>query len=204
MPLLVATHNAGKLREFQALLAPLELVSAATATPGLTVKETGRTFAENAALKARAFAQASGLITLADDSGLEVDALGGAPGVLSARYGGPHLDDQGRCRLLLEALRPFPEPARRGARFRCCLVAWAPDGRHCQAEGACEGLIAHNPAGEEGFGYDPLFFVPEHHQTMAQLAPQVKNEFSHRARALRALRPLLLQTFPELRAPFYK
>jgi XTP/dITP diphosphohydrolase len=199
VPLLVATHNAGKLREFQALLAPLELVSAAALAPDLKVEETGHTFAENAALKARAFAQASGLIALADDSGLEVDALGGAPGVLSARYGGPQLDDQGRCQRLLEALQPFPEPQQRTARFRCCLVAWAPDGRHCQAEGACEGIIAQSPAGEQGFGYDPLFLVPAHQQTMAQLPPQLKNQLSHRARALHALHPLLLQTFPELR-----
>lgn len=198
MPLLVATHNAGKLREFSALLAPLELVSAADLAPGLQVAETGLTFAENAALKARAFAQASGLIALADDSGLEVDALGGAPGVISARYGGPDLDDAGRCRLLLEALRSFPQPAQRRARFRCCLVAWAPDGHHCLAEGSCEGLIAAAPAGRGGFGYDPLFFVPAYQQTMAQLAPQLKNQLSHRARALQTLRPLLLQTFPEL------
>lgn len=199
MPLLVATHNAGKLREFQALLAPLELVSAVTIAPDFKVEETGHTFAENAALKARAFAQTCGLIALADDSGLEVDALGGEPGVLSARYGGPDLDDQGRCRLLLEALWPFPEPAQRTARFRCCLMAWAPDGRHCQADGTCEGIIAQHPAGEQGFGYDPLFLVPEHQQTMAQLPPQLKNQLSHRGRALRALHPLLLQTFPELR-----
>lgn len=198
MPLLVATHNAGKLREFRQLLAPLELVSAAALTPGLKVEETGRTFAENALLKARAFALTSGLIALADDSGLEVDALDGAPGVLSARYGGPDLDDQGRCRLLLKALQPFPEPQQRTARFRCCLAAWAPDNRHCLADGVCEGLIAQAPAGESGFGYDPLFFLPEHQQTMAQLPPELKNQLSHRARALRALRPLLLQTFPEL------
>lgn len=198
MPLLVATHNAGKLREFRQLLAPLELVSATVLAPDLQVEETGHTFAENAALKARAFALASGLIALADDSGLEVDALDGAPGVLSARYGGPHLDDAGRCGLLLEKLRPFPDPAQRTARFRCCLVAWAPDGRHCQAEGVCEGIIAPAPAGEDGFGYDPLFLVTAHRQTMAQLSPQLKNQLSHRGRALRALHPLLLQIFPEL------
>jgi XTP/dITP diphosphohydrolase len=196
---MVATHNAGKLREFRQLLTPLELVSAADAAPDLKVEETGATFAENALLKARAFALATGLISLADDSGLEVDALGRAPGVLSARYGGPGLDDAGRCRLLLEALRPFPDAAQRRARFRCSLVAWAPDGRHCQADGVCEGVIAHQPAGDNGFGYDPLFFVPEHGQTMAQLPAQTKNQLSHRARALRALHPLLLQTFPELR-----
>lgn len=198
MPLLVATHNAGKLREFRQLLAPLELVSALELVPDLKVEETGQTFAENALLKARAFGQASGLIALADDSGLEVDALDGHPGVHSARYGGPGLDDEGRCRLLLQNLEPYPEPARRSARFRCCLVAWAPDGRHCQADGVCEGLIAPAPAGENGFGYDPLFFVPEHRQTIAQLPSALKNQLSHRGRALRALHPLLLQTFPEL------
>lgn len=199
MPLLVATHNAGKLREFRQLLAPLELVSALELVPDLKVEETGQTFAANALLKARAFAQVSGLIALADDSGLEVDALGGAPGVLSARYGGPDLDDEGRCQLLLANLGAFPEPARRSARFHCCLVAWAPDGRHCQADGVCEGLIGPAPAGEDGFGYDPLFLVPQHQQTMAQLPPSLKNQLSHRGRALRALHPLLLQTFPELR-----
>ena len=198
MPLLVATHNAGKLREFSALLAPLELVSAAAVAPDLKVEETGQTFAENATLKARAFARASGLIALADDSGLEVDALGGAPGVRSARYGGPDLDDAGRCQVLLESLRSFPQPEQRSARFRCCLVAWAPDGRHCLAEGSCEGRIAAVPAGEGGFGYDPLFWVTDYQQTMAQLPPPLKNQLSHRARALHALRPLLLQTFPEL------
>ncbi|MBM3277915.1 MAG: RdgB/HAM1 family non-canonical purine NTP pyrophosphatase [Candidatus Handelsmanbacteria bacterium] len=198
MPLLVATHNAGKLREFRQLLDPLELVSAVDLASDLVVEETGHTFADNALLKARAFSQATGLIALADDSGLEVDALDGAPGVLSARYGGPGPDDAGRCRLLLQNLLLFPDPAQRTARFRCCLMAWAPDGRHCRAEGICEGFIAAAPAGEGGFGYDPLFFVPEHNQTMAQLPSQTKNQLSHRARALRTLHPLLLQTFPEL------
>lgn len=199
MPLLVATRNPGKLREFCALLEPLELVSPAALGLDLPVEETGHTFAENAALKARAHASAAGLICLADDSGLEVEALAGAPGVLSARYGGPHLDDAGRCRFLLDQLCLFPDPSQRRARFCCCLVAWAPDGRACQAEGVCEGYIAAEPAGSSGFGYDPVFFLPEYQKTMAQLPAGVKNRISHRARALRAIRPLLLQTFPELK-----
>ncbi len=201
MPLLVATGNPGKLREFRALLAPVEIAAPGELGLDLRVEEKGRSFAENAALKARAFALTSGLICLADDSGLEVGALGGAPGILSARYGGPHLDDAGRCRLLLDQLRAFPDPAQRRARFCCVLVAWAPDGRTCQAEGFCEGQIALAPAGEEGFGYDPIFWVPEYRQTVAQLPAVVKNSISHRAQALRALRPLLLKTFPELESP---
>lgn len=198
MPLLVATGNPGKLREFCALLAPVEVVGPGQVGLELQVKEIGHSFAENAGLKARAFALASGLICLADDSGLEVEALGGVPGIYSARYGGAHLDDEGRCRLLLDQLRAFPDPAQRRARFCCFLVACAPDGRACQAEGVCEGYIAPAPAGEGGFGYDPIFFVPAYRQTVAQLPTAVKNQISHRAQALRALRPLLLRTFPEL------
>lgn len=196
MPLLLATNNAGKLREFRRLLEGVAIVSPAELGIALDVDETGDTFAANATLKASAFARAADCIALADDSGLEVDALGGAPGVRSARYGGPGLDDAGRYRHLLDALRDAPQPRR--ARFRCCLVAQAPDGRTCSAEGACEGEIALAPAGEGGFGYDPVFFLPAHDCTMAQLAPETKNDLSHRAAALRALRAPLLRTFPEL------
>jgi XTP/dITP diphosphohydrolase len=199
MSLVVATNNAGKLREFRALLAGVEVASPAELGFELDVEESGETFAANAELKASAYAAASGRIALADDSGLEVDALNGAPGVYSARYGGPGLDDAGRCLHLLESLRPFPDPTQRHARFRCIVCAIAPDGRSCQAEGTCEGLIAQAPAGSNGFGYDPVFFVPDHNATMAQLAPQIKNGLSHRARALEALRPLLASTFPELK-----
>ena len=124
--------------------------------------------------------------------------MDGANGVYSSRYGGPALDDCGRCQLLLDQLRPFADPARRGARFRCCIVAAAPDGRTCQTAGTCEGVIASEPAGEGGFGYDPLFFVPAYGRTMAQLSPATKNRISHRFRALEAIRPLLLKTFPDL------
>ena len=164
----------------------------------LEVEETGSTFVANAALKARAFASETGLIALADDSGLQVDALDGAPGVLSARYGGTGLDDVGRYRLLLERMKDFPDPQQRSARFCCTLFIAAPDGRTCQSEGTCEGRIAHTPSGQHGFGYDPIFFLPEHDCTMAELAAQQKNALSHRAKALKAVYPALQQTFPEL------
>ncbi len=198
MVLLLASNNAGKLREVRALLADLEVVAPAALGLELEVEESGQTFAANAQLKARAYAAASGQIALADDSGLEVDALGGAPGVYSARYGGPNLDDAGRCRLLLTELAPYPEPAQRRARFRCVLCAASPDGRQCQSEGTCAGLIAPAPVGTNGFGYDPVFLVPAHGKTMAQLDPQTKNRLSHRGAALAAMRPLLAGTFPEL------
>ena len=145
MVLLLASNNPGKLREVRALLADVEVVVPAALGLDLDVEESGQTFAANAQLKARAYAAASGHIALADDSGLEVDALGGAPGIYSARYGGPDLDDAGRCQLLLTELAPYPEPAQRRARFRCVLCAVSPDGRQCRAEGTCEGLIAPGP-----------------------------------------------------------
>ena len=198
MALLLASNNAGKLREVRALFADVEVIAPAELGLQLCVEESGQTFAANAQLKARAYAAASGQIALADDSGLEVDALGGAPGIYSARYGGPDLDDASRGRLLLAQLAPYPVPAQRRARFRCVLCAASPDGRHCQAEGTCEGLIAPAPAGTNGFGYDPIFFVPAYAKTMAQLDPHIKNRLSHRAQALAAMHPLLASTFPEL------
>ena len=198
MKFLVASNNAGKVREMRALLQPSEVVSPADLDLQLDVEETGTTFAANAELKARAFCEATGLIALADDSGLVVDALDGAPGVFSARYGGPGLDDAGRYRLLLDHMQAFPAAAQRSARFCCTIVVVAPDGRSCRAEGTCEGHIARAASGDHGFGYDPIFFVPEHGCTMAELDARVKNEISHRARAMAALAPLLRQTFPEL------
>lgn len=198
MALLLASNNAGKLREVRALLADLRVVSPADLGIDLDVEETGQTFAANAELKARAYAAASGYIALADDSGLEVDALGGTPGVRSARYGAPDLDDEGRYLHLLSELQSYPEPSQRIARFRCAISAISPDGRQCRAEGTCEGLIAQSPTGSNGFGYDPVFFVPDHNATMAQLDAATKNSFSHRGQALAAVIPLLKSTFPEL------
>ena len=198
MALLLASNNGGKLREVRALLADLRVVSPADLGFELDVEETGQTFAANAELKARAYAAASGYIALADDSGLEVDALGGTPGVRSARYGAPDLDDEGRYIQLLSELQSYPEPSQRIARFRCGSSAISPDGRQCRAEGTCEGLIAQSPTGSNGFGYDPVFFVPNHNATMAQLDAATKNSLSHRGQALAAVIPLLKSTFPEL------
>ncbi len=192
MKLLIATHNPGKKREFAELLRGLDLEFCTLADLGeqKTVEETGGTYAENALLKARGYAVMTGLTTLADDSGLEVDALGGAPGVLSARYAGEDASDEARYRLLLHNLEGVPEGLRT-ARFRCVIaIAW-PDGRAELAEGAIEGRITREPVGAQGFGYDPVFWVPEQGKTMAELAPEVKNSISHRARAATAAAGIL-------------
>ena len=198
MALLFASNNAGKLREVRALFTGCEILAPNDLDLDLDVEENGQTFAANAELKARAYAAASGYIALADDSGLEVDALGGAPGVRSARYGAANLDDEGRYQHLLSELQAFPAPADRTARFRCAICATSPDGRQAQAQGTCEGLIAQNPAGANGFGYDPVFFVPDRNATMAELDAATKNSISHRGQALIAVLPLLKSTFPEL------
>lgn len=194
MKLLIATGNAGKVQEFAHLLGslPLQLVSLQDVGITSEVPETGDTFAENALLKARGYAALSGLLTLADDSGLEVDALAGAPGVQSARYGGPGLDDRGRYELLLRHLQGVPDE-RRTARFRCIIAIVAPDGREATVSGACEGHITHTPRGQHGFGYDPVFMVDQEGSTMAELPPERKNAISHRAAAARAALPLLQQ-----------
>lgn len=188
--LIVATQNAGKIRELGELLANLRVeLRAAAGMPA--VEETGSTFTENAALKARAAAAHFGLWALADDSGLEVDALDGEPGVRSARYGTPDVTtDAGRNALLLERLRGVPA-ARRTARFRAAIALAAPDGRLWVREGACEGRIAHAPRGERGFGYDPVFYLPERGLTMAELSPDEKNAISHRARAMHRIREVI-------------
>lgn len=192
MKLLIATRNRGKLREYKALLAGLELELVDMDAAGITleVEETGATFEENAVLKARTYAQASGLLTLADDSGLEVDALGGEPGVHSARYDGRGGSDEDRYRLLLHCLEGVPAEER-GARFRCVVAIATPEGEVYTAEGTCEGRIALQSRGSHGFGYDPVFFVPEYGCTMAQLPPEVKNRISHRARAAEGAREIL-------------
>lgn len=159
--------------------------------PGATLPaETGATYRDNALLKARAAARLTGLPALADDSGLEVDALGGAPGLFSARYGGPGLDDAGRCARLLAALRGVPE-GRRTARFRCVIALVDPRGGEHVVEGVAEGRIAEAPRGGGGFGYDPVFYYPPLGRTFAELTDTEKAEVSHRGRAARALRQLL-------------
>ena len=190
--LVVATLNRGKLRELATLLAgvPFELVLLADVAGASLPEETGETYAENALIKARAAVRATGLTSLADDSGLEVDALGGAPGVRSARYGGPGLDDAGRTARLLEALRDVPDE-RRTARFRCVIALVTLEGEERVVDGTAEGVIARAPRGANGFGYDPVFFYPPLGRTFAELDADDKNRVDHRGAAVRALRPLL-------------
>lgn len=191
--LLIATRNRGKVAEFAAILDDLNVAWTTLADAGITleVAETGETIPENAVLKATAYGRESGLLTLADDSGLEVDALQGKPGVHTARFGGPGLSAEARYRLLLDQLANVPWPERT-ARFRCSVAVAAPDGRLLgTADGVCEGVIALRPAGDGGFGYDPVFFLPEYGRTMAQLPASEKHKISHRGRAAAKIAPLL-------------
>lgn len=184
--LLLATNNPGKVREFRRLLAsaPFEVVTPAEAGISLNPEETGGTYAENAQLKAHAFAEAGGCLALADDSGIEVDALDGGPGMYSARFGGPGLDDVGRTALLLEKLNGIPE-GRRGARYRAVVcIAW-PGGEPRCFEGVQEGRIGHAPRGERGFGYDPVFVV-DGTRVQAEISDEEKDRISHRGQAVRA------------------
>ena len=196
--LLVATHNKGKVAEFAEMLADLDVAWLSLDDVGVTedVPETGDTFQANAELKALAYARQTGLLTLADDSGLEVDALNGEPGVYTARYGGPGLDHVDRYQLLLRNLQGVP-PAQRTARFRCVIVLARASDVIGMAAGRCEGVIAHAPAGSGGFGYDPVFYVPDRGQTMAELPSAVKHQISHRGQAMKAIEPLLRQTLAE-------
>ena len=195
--LVMASRNPGKLRELRQLLQDLELrLLGLDDFPGLPeIPEAGASFAENAATKAREVARLTGLPALADDSGLEVAALGARPGVFSARYAQDRTfpaapSDADNWRKLLDELRDVPWE-RRGARFVCEIALALPDGRLFRARGECPGVIALKPEGSQGFGYDPVFWVPDYRATMAQLGPEVKNRISHRARALTALRQIL-------------
>jgi XTP/dITP diphosphohydrolase len=205
MRLLVATYNTGKMAEFRDLLAPLGVPVLFPPDLGLevTVREKGSTYAENARLKARAHwaaarstAASALLVAMADDSGLEVDALDGAPGVRSARY--VPGSDADRLTTLLDHLEGVP-PDERTARFRCVVAIVTPEGELHTAEGTCEGVIAQAPAGTGGFGYDPVFYLPDRGLTMAQLPAEIKNRISHRARAVQAALPLLREV---LRRPW--
>ena len=183
MKLVLASKNQKKLVEMNAILGQLgiEVCSEAEAGVDLDVEETGSTFEENSLLKAKAVMEASGMPAIADDSGLCVDALGGAPGVYSARYGGEGLDDAGRTRLLLENMRgQSPRTCRFVSVITCCF----PNGDVISARGECEGTVAFAPMGDGGFGYDPVFFVPGLKKTFAQLSAEEKNSMSHRGRAL--------------------
>lgn len=183
MKYVLATHNPGKLKEMGDILACFGVEVVSPKDLGLTVdvEETGTTFAENAMLKAKAICAAAGLPAIADDSGLCVDALNGGPGVYSARYGGEGLDDRGRYMLLLNNMRG---QTTRAAHFACAIACAFPNGDTLTAQGRCDGTIAFAPMGEGGFGYDPVFFVPEKAKTFGQLTAEEKSAISHRGRAL--------------------
>ena len=190
--LVLATLNRAKGRELLELLGDVPWqVSLLADVAGATLpEETGQTYAENALIKARAAARATGATALADDSGIEVDALGGAPGLYSARWDGKGLDDAGRNALLLERLRGVPA-ARRTARYRCVIAIVDPDRHERVVEGSCEGVIAEAPRGAGGFGYDPIFFFPPFNATFGEVTAALKHGVSHRGIAARAARALL-------------
>jgi XTP/dITP diphosphohydrolase len=208
--LLLATNNKGKIREYRNLLRgiPFGIVTPADLDIAIKVEETGGSFEENASLKAVAMARQSGLLALADDSGLEVDALGGEPGPLSARYAGVNATDAARINFLLKKLRDIP-PENRSARFRCVIAIAAPPNLSLRGaerrgnlihspsvkffSGECRGVIIDTPMGAHGFGYDPIFYLSELGKTMAELTLKEKNKISHRARAAAKARAFLLK-----------
>ena len=185
MKLIIASNNKGKIREYKQILEPMgyEVVSQREAGADIEVEETGTTFAENSALKAQAIYDMFSCAVLADDSGLEIDALNGEPGVYSARYGG--LDTEGeRTALVLDKMKDVPE-GRRGAHFTCSICFIDSDGEHITAEGKVFGTIGYEPVGTNGFGYDPIFMYEG--KSFAEVSAEVKNNVSHRANALRDL-----------------
>ena len=190
--LLLATKNAAKVREYLLPLQgiPYDIVTLSDVGIDVVVRETGETMEENASIKAEAYASASNLTALADDSGLEVDALGGEPGALSARYAGEGISDRERLDFLLSKLSHVPWE-QRAARFRCVIAIATLKGAVELCQGECQGIIAFEPRGEGGFGYDPIFFLPELCKTMAELTIEEKNEISHRGKAARRARQIL-------------
>ena len=190
MKIIAATKNKNKLREFGDILNGFEIISQEDAGVDIDVEETGTTFEENSMLKAKAIFDATGITAIADDSGLCVDALGGEPGVYSARYGGEGYDDSGRVQLLLKNMQNVPDD-KRTARFVCAITLVGADGV-ITARGECEGKIDYEPKGENGFGYDPVFFVEKYGKTMAEVSPEEKNAISHRGKALEIFAQKLL------------
>ena len=191
--LLLATNNQGKIREYRNLLTgiPYEIVTLADCGIDTEVDEIGKSFEENAILKATSLASVSCLLSLTDDSGLEVDALGGEPGSLSHRYAGENATDADRISYLLAKLKDAPD-TQRAAQFRCVIAIAEPNGKVEICSGVCRGVIAAEPRGNQGFGYDPIFLIPELGKTMAELTPAEKNLISHRARAAEKARELLI------------
>jgi XTP/dITP diphosphohydrolase len=192
-PLVLATGNAGKVRELRSLLdgIPFAIKSLADYPPFEMPEESGATYAENALIKARATAAHTGAVALGDDSGIEVDALDGAPGLYSARFGGPGLDDRGRLARLLELMDRVPDE-KRTARFVCVIALVAPDGHETLVEGTCSGRITRAPRGAGGFGYDPVFFYPPLDATFGELSDEAKAAVSHRGLAAAAAKASLI------------
>ena len=190
--LLLGTNNQAKVREYRSLLQdiPFEMVTLVEQGITTVVNEVGESLEENASLKATVLAKESQLLTLADDSGLEVDALGGEPGRLSARYAGEGASDRDRINYLLRRLKDVPWPER-SARFRCVIAVATPGGVVEVCSGECRGFITFEPRGKEGFGYDPIFYLPELDKTMAELPLRIKNQVSHRGQAARKARSVL-------------
>jgi XTP/dITP diphosphohydrolase len=190
--IVLATRNRGKITELKALMQDfgIEVLSVADMEGVPEVEEDATTFLENSLKKAREISTATGIMALADDSGLVVDALNGAPGVYSARYAGDDATDEQNYLKLLDEIKDIPD-GERTARFKCVMVLYHPSGQWISAEGACEGIISHEPTGSQGFGYDPVFFVPELGRSMAQLSSEEKNAISHRGNALKKLREML-------------
>ena len=190
--LLLATNNPGKVKEYRSLLQdiPFDLVTPEELGIVMDVEENGATYEENARIKACALAKESGLPTMADDSGLEVDALNGEPGVMSARYAGESASDAERVNYLLSKMKDVPKE-KRTARFRCVIAIAQPGGQVEFCEGECKGIIALEPCGKNGFGYDPIFCFPKYGKTMAELPIEIKNHISHRGRAAQKARLIL-------------
>ncbi|WP_078545257.1 XTP/dITP diphosphatase [Litchfieldia alkalitelluris] len=194
--LIIATKNKGKVRDFKELFSSKGFtVKSLLDFPELAdVDETGKTFIENAALKAEQISKELDCIVIADDSGLSIDALNGDPGVYSARYAGEHKSDADNIKKVLKQLEGVPED-KRNARFHCALALTIPEGETHIVEGTCEGMIAFEQKGEHGFGYDPIFYIPELNKTMAQLTSEEKNKISHRANALKKLEDKIKEIF---------
>jgi XTP/dITP diphosphohydrolase len=196
MEIIVATKNRGKAREIRRELkdAGLKILSLNDFSDVPEIKEDGKSFEENALKKARFFSNYFGKPAVADDSGLEVNALGGLPGIYSARYAGQGANDREKNQKLLKEMEGIPV-SRRGAKFRCVMALVAPEGEERVVEGTCRGRIGFKEVGRKGFGYDPLFFLPEYGKTMAQLTVEEKNRISHRGKALRKLKRVLINEF---------
>ena len=192
--ILLATNNRAKVKEYAKLLQgiPYRIVSLEDMHISEQVEETGTSFEENAILKAKRYAEMSGLTTIADDSGLEVDALGGEPGVRSARYAGEGSSDKERIDFLLKKLADVPWE-KRHAQFRCVIAIAYPDGKVQICQGQCRGILTFKPLGDNGFGYDPVFYLPDLHKTMAELSMKEKNAISHRGKAAEEARKALQQ-----------